>query len=131
LPIQAFGAMPDRPVTGGWSRAPVEIVPALPAAIPATWVPWKLARGSSARRPRRPEPGPGNVRATITLGLVHRLAPFGKPAGYCRPAAAKNGFAGSTPSSTTAILTPVPRAPVAAVYWAAAMTAALRFSATL
>ncbi len=121
--------MPVRPVTGGWSRPPVEAVPAVPAAIPATCVPWKLARGSTARRPRRPAPGPGNERAAITFGLVHRLPPFGKPAGYWRPFGAKNGLAGSTPSSTTPILIPVPRAPVAAVYALAPITAGLRLSA--
>jgi hypothetical protein len=128
--MKAFGATPESPVTGGWSRPPVDAVPAFPAAMPATCVPWKLARGSSASRPRRPAPGPGKERATITFGLVQRRAPLGNPAGYWRPSGAKNGFDGSTPSSTTPILIPVPRAPVAAQYAVAPMTDGLRFSSS-
>ena len=65
----------------GWSGPAGAVVPALPAAIPATCVPWNDARGSTARRPGSPEPGPGNARATITFGVVHRVPPFGKPGG--------------------------------------------------
>jgi hypothetical protein len=103
LPIHARGATPDSPVVTGWSEPAGAVVPASPAAIPATCVPWKEARGSSARRPGRPACGPGNARATITFGVVHFFPPRGKPAGYWKPAGEKNALFGSTPSSTTPI----------------------------
>ena len=79
--------------------------------MPATCVPWKDAFGSSAIRPSFPAPGPGNERATITFGVVHFRPPFGNPAGYEKPAGSKKALAMSTPSSTTPIFTPSPRAP--------------------
>ena len=80
--MYARGATPVRPQVGGWSRPPGEHVPESPAAIPATWVAWNDALRSIGRRPRRPELGPGNARATITFGVVNFSWPFGKPAGY-------------------------------------------------
>src|SRR5690348_16398064 len=80
--------------------------------MPATCVPWNDESGSTARRPGAPAFGPGNTFATITFGVVHCVAPFGKPAGYVNPAGLKNGFDWSMPSSTTAILIPVPSADV-------------------
>ena len=89
-------------------------MPDTPAAIPATWVPWNDDSGSTASRPGLPEFGPGNTFATITFGVVHFVAPFGKPDGYAKPAGLKNRLDWSMPSSTTAILIPVPSAPDAA-----------------
>ena len=97
------------PVVGGWSAPAGAVVPASPAAIPATCVPWNEACAVERRaRPGRPEPGPGKTRATITFGVVHFVPPFGKPAGYVKPAGLKNGFVWSMPSSTTPILMPSP-----------------------
>ena len=115
---------------GGRGPPAGAVVCATPAAIPATCVPWKDACGSSASRPGRPEPGPGKVRATITFGVVQRVPPRGKPAGCEKPAGLKNAFCGSTPSSTTAILIPSPRAPVAALIASAPITDGLRFVAS-
>ncbi len=56
--------------------------------------------------------GPGNVRATITFGVVTPASPFGKPGGYEKPVGSRNGFVQSTPVSTTPILTPSPCIPV-------------------
>src|SRR3954468_5119512 len=95
--------------------------------MPATGARGNEPCRSSARRPRRPEPGPGKARATITLGVVHFLPPLGKPGGYEKPAGLKNGFAESTPSSTTPILTPWPRPPVVAQNVSARMIDGLLF----
>ncbi len=99
-------------------------MPESPAAIPATWVPWKDESGSTARRPALPAPGPGKTRATITFGVVHFVAPFGKPGGYEKPFGSKNGFVWSTPSSTIAIFSPVPSAPSSRCTVSAPMIAA-------
>ena len=99
-------------MTVGWSAPAGAVVPDTPAAIPATCVPWNDESGSTARRPGSPAFGPGNTFATITFGVVHFVAPLGKPAGYEKPAGLKNGFDWSMPSSTTAILIPVPSAEV-------------------
>jgi hypothetical protein len=127
LPIHARGATPESPDVGGWSAPEDAVVPATPAAIPPTCVPWKEACGSSASRPGRPAPGPGKARATITFSFVQRRPPRGKPAGYEKPTGLKNGFAWSTPSSTTAIFTPAPRAPVAVQNVSAPISDGLRF----
>ena len=58
--------------------------------------------------------GPGKTLATITFGVVSFVSPFGKPAGYVKPAGLRNGLDESTPVSTTAILIPWPLSPVAA-----------------
>ena len=57
------------------------VVPALPAAIPATCVAWKDACGSKASRLLSSAPAPTNERATITFGVVHLVPPLGKPGG--------------------------------------------------
>ena len=57
-------------------------MPALPAEMPATWVPWKDESGSTASRLALSRTAPTNERATITLGVVHFVPPFGKPCGY-------------------------------------------------
>ena len=114
----------------GWSAPDGAVVSATPAAMPATCVPWKDASGSSASRPGRPAPGPGKTRATITFSFVQRRPPRGKPAGYEKPAGLKNGFVWSTPSSTTAIFTPAPRAPVAFEKESAPISDGLRFVAS-
>ena len=119
--------MPESPETAGWSPSAVTTVPATPAAIPATWVPWKEPGRQSGSRPCAPEPGPGKERATITLGVVNFRPPFGKPAGYEKPAGLKNGFDPSTPSSTTPILIPWPKPPVVAQNVSALITAGLLF----
>src|SRR5712671_6263018 len=80
--------------------------------MPATCVPWNDALGSRASRPPAPEFGPGKTRATITFGVVHLVLPRGKPAGYEKPVGSKKEFDWSMPSSTTAILMPLPLAPV-------------------
>ena len=74
-------------------------------------MPWKEEFGSTGRRPGAPEFGPGKVFATITFGVTYFASPFGKPAGYEKPAGLKNGFVWSIPSSTMPILIPVPSAP--------------------
>ena len=94
--------------------------------MPATCVPWKDAAGSTASRPPRPEVGPGKTRATITLGDVQVVPPLGKPAGYANEVGLKNGFVGSTPSSTIPILMPSPRAPVVSCSTSAPITEGLR-----
>ena len=86
-------------------------MPESPAAIPATCVPWNDEFGSVTSLPGAPEFGPGKTFATITFGVVDAVSPFGKPAGYEKPAGLKNGFVWSRPSSTMAILIPVPFAP--------------------
>src|SRR5512133_2207973 len=123
--MYARGATPERPHVAGWSRPPGEHVPESPAAIPATCVAWKEALRSTASRPRRPEFGPGNARATITFGDVHLRPPRGKPGGYASPSGARKGFVLSTPSSTIPILTPSPRAPVSAFSSSAPITPGL------
>ena len=65
----------------GWSAPAGAVVPALPAAIPATWVPWNEACGSTASCVRSSAPAPTKERATITFGDVHFVPPLGKPAG--------------------------------------------------
>ena len=80
--------------------------------MPATCVPWNDEFGSSGSLPGAPEFGPGKTFATITFGVTYFASPFGKPAGYEKPAGLKNGFVWSIPSSTTPILIPVPSAPV-------------------
>jgi hypothetical protein len=126
LPIHARGATPDSPLTAGWSGPAGAFVPASPAAIPATCVPWNDVRRSSARFDGGPKPGGGNERATITLGVVHLRPPFGNPGGYEKPVGSKNGLSMSTPSSTMPIFTPVPSAPVASLSAVAPMIAGLR-----
>ena len=66
----------------GWSGPAGAIVPALPAAMPATCVPWNEMFGTNASRPWRPEFGPGNARATMIFPFTHVRPPRGKPAGY-------------------------------------------------
>ena len=46
--MYARGATPESPVVRGWSAPAGAVVPALPAAIPATCVPWNDACGSTA-----------------------------------------------------------------------------------
>ena len=87
-------------------------MPASPAAIPATWVPWNEALRSSGSRPALPDPGPGYERATITFGVVYATWPRGKPAGKVYPAGSRKVLVWSIPSSTTAIFTPWPVSPV-------------------
>src|ERR687887_2862326 len=125
--MYAFGATPERPHVGGWSAPAGAHVFASPAAIPATCVPWNDAFRSTGSVPARPDAGPGNERATITFGDVKFVFPFGKPAGYEKPVAERNGFVGSTPSSTMPILMPSPFAPVVACSTSAPITAGLRF----
>ena len=81
--------------------------------MPDTCVPCG-SDGSKASRPALSVTGPGKFRATITFGVVFVVSPFGNPGGYEKPSALRNGFFQSTPVSTTPILTPSPRAPVAA-----------------
>src|SRR5437773_146148 len=124
--MYARGATPLRPETAGWSRPAGAVVPSSPAVIPATCVPWKDAARSTGSFPGLPAPGPGNERATITFGVVYDVSPRGKPAGYGYPAGLKNGLVWSTQSSTTPILIPSPRAPVAACSTSAPMIEGLR-----
>jgi hypothetical protein len=51
-------------------------------------------------------PGAGKARATITFGVVYAVFPFGKPAGYEKPAGSKYGWAWSIPSSMIPIFRP-------------------------
>jgi hypothetical protein len=67
----------------------------------------------------------------MILGVVQRRPPFGNPGGYSKPVGSKNGFSGSMPSSTTAILMPSPRAPVAAQTAGAETTAGLSLVASV
>ena len=75
--------------------------------MPATCVPCG-SFASKALRPAAPEPGPGNVLATITFGVVIVVSPFGNPAGYEKPVGSRYGLVASTPVSTTPILIPWP-----------------------
>src|SRR6476620_2286836 len=105
--MYARGATPEMPFTAGWQPPSASLQkPVLPAATsvgtpamtPATKVPWNdLSRSSGALF----APGPAKPRATITLGEVPPLGPFGKPGGYENPVGSRNGCSGSTPSSTT------------------------------
>ena len=79
--MYARGATPESPVVSGWSAPAGAVVPELPAAMPATCVPWNEACGSTASLVRSSAPAPTNERATITFGVVHFVPPFGKPAG--------------------------------------------------
>jgi hypothetical protein len=76
--------------------------------IPETNVPWKESSRFSVSLFA---PGPAKPRATMTFGLVPP-GPFGNPGGNENPAGLRNGCVSSTPSSTTATLTPSPEAPV-------------------
>src|SRR5207245_9779978 len=69
--------------------------------------------------------GPGKTLATITFGVVSFVSPFGKPAGYVKPAGLRNGLDESTPVSTTAILIPWPLSPVAVCRTVAFLSVAL------
>jgi hypothetical protein len=126
--MNAFGATPERPHVAGWSLPAGAHVPASPAAMPATCVPWNDALRSSASLPAAPLPGPGNARATITFPLVNCAAPCGNPAGAVKPFPERNGFELSTPSSTIPIFTPSPFAPVAWWNTSAPITPGLRLS---
>src|SRR5207237_9302287 len=124
---QARGATADSPLVVGWSGPAGAVGPESPAAIPDTCVPWNDEAGSTASRPGSPAFGPGKTFATITFGVVHFVPPFGKPAGYEKPAGLKNALFWSTPSSTTPILTPVPSAPRTRWRTSAPITPGLRF----
>ena len=55
---------------------------ALPAAIPATCVPWKECSVSNGFEAFfQAGRGGGNARATITFAVVYAVCPFGKPGG--------------------------------------------------
>jgi hypothetical protein len=90
-------------------RLPSASVFAFPAAIPATWVPWLDCSGSNGFPAcGQVAPGGGKARATITFAVVYAACPFGKPAGMVYPAASKNRWVWSTPSSMIPILIPAP-----------------------
>ncbi len=73
--MYARGATPEM-------RTPRALVPAFPAAIPATWVPCIDAPSSNGSR-ERPYVAPAgvNARATITFAVVNARTPRGKPDG--------------------------------------------------
>src|SRR5919199_6597640 len=101
--MYAAGAMPD---TVG-EPAVVARVPWSPAAIPATCVPCSEYWGSNGRSAYfHFGVGGGNARATITFAVVNDVFPFGYPAGIVNPAAERNGWVWSTPSSTIPIFMP-------------------------
>jgi hypothetical protein len=110
--MYALGATPERFVVVGWSGPAGAVVPLSPAAMPATCVPCGSV-GSNAFFPAASVTGAGKLRATMTFGVVFDPSPFGKPDGYAYPSGLRNGLFLSTPVSTTPILTPSPRAPVA------------------
>ena len=117
--MYARGATPLRPLTAGWqppadsTQYPVTpagtSVPALPAITPATNVPWNdWSRSSGALL------APGACEAARDDHLrasCRPRRPFGNPGGTRSPPA-QEGMLVSTPSSTTATLTPAPLAPV-------------------
>ncbi len=73
--MYACGATPEM------SRPPTT-VPSLPAAMPATCVPWLDSSPSNARpAPLVCAPGGGKARATMTFADVNRVCPLGKPVG--------------------------------------------------
>ncbi len=129
----ARGATPLTSSTAGWQppsasphwpRTPAGTsVPARPAMMPPTNVPWnELSRSSGEEfAPRLAKP-----RETITFVVVP--VPFGNPAGYEKPVGSKKGCSTSMPSSTTATLIPSPRAPVTPANCDAPMTEAPRLS---
>ena len=83
--MYARGAMPET------VRPPEALVPALPAAIPATCVPCPDSSGSKASLAERVlAVGGANARATITFAFVYWSWPFGKPPGIVYPPGAKN-----------------------------------------
>src|ERR671935_2520629 len=98
--MYAPGAIPDtrRPLTA--------LTPRSPAAIPATWVPWKELGAFGSFAEAGEGFGGGNERATITFAVVYRRSPFGKPAGIVKPVGLKNGCFSSTPSSMMPIFIP-------------------------
>ena len=132
--MYARGATPLRSATAGWQAPASSLqkpglpaatsVPSTPAITPATNVPWNDC-SRSIEPP--PVPGPAKPLATITFGVVPPPGPFGKPGGYERPVGARNACSLSTPSSTTATLTPSPFAPVSPANCGAPMTAGPRF----
>ena len=83
---------PLRPVTED-GRSLRAVVPAMPAAIPATCVPWNDEAGSTASRPGSPAFGPGKTRATITFGVV-RATPRGNPGDTRSPWDRRTGSTG-------------------------------------
>src|SRR4029079_19837628 len=88
--------------------------------------PWSDASGSTGSRPDEPACGRGNTRATITFAVVAVVIPLGKPAGYENPDGSKKLFVWSIPSSTTAIFSTVPCAPVVCCSTSAPITEGAR-----
>ena len=73
--MYARGATPEM-------RRPAARVSALPAAIPATCVPWLESSGLNARRALGEViPFGAKTRATMTFAVVKRTWPFGNPGG--------------------------------------------------
>ena len=87
-----------------------------PAAIPATWVPWKQALSS---RQGAPEPGP--IIVSAPLGQAERIWSAGSDALKHASATilfSRNGWVASTPVSMTATVWPRPRMPRAQAWGA-------------
>src|SRR5437868_4176758 len=100
--MYAFGATPDNVL-------PETAMPWSPAAMPATCVAWNDAVGSKGVVAYfHVGEGGGNVRCTITFGVVYCVCPLGNPGGYWKPAGLKYGCAASTPSSMIPIFIPLP-----------------------
>src|SRR5215470_5744842 len=77
--------------------------------MPATCVAWNDCVGSKGVVAYLyVGEGGANARCTITFGVARSVRPFGKPAGYVKPAGLKYGCEASTPSSMIPILTPLP-----------------------
>ena len=80
-----------------------------PAAMPATFVACSEFFGSNGVFAYFHTGVAGaNARATITLGVVYAVFPFGKPAGYVKPAGSKKVWVWSRPSSMIPIFIPLP-----------------------
>ena len=93
-------------------RPPLVRVSALPAAIPATCVPWDDSAPSKASdAPRGFGPAGGKARATMTFAVVKRVCPLGKPGGIVYPAGSKNGWLLVDPGVDDPDLHPLPQRP--------------------
>src|SRR5262245_17350426 len=135
--MYARGATPWTSFTAGWQPPfaslqkpgwPASTSVFTPAITPATNVPWnERSRSSGALL----APGPAKPRATITFGVVEPEVPFGNPGGYEKPVGSRNGCSWSTPSSTTATLTPCPWSPVSAANCGAPTTEGPRLRSSL
>ena len=122
---------PPEPATHVVGTLAGAVVFSTPPMTPATNVPWNEVDSSSGCLDSEVEFSGKNARAAMTFGVVKPGVPFGNPAGKLMPVGSRNGWFGSTPSSTTPTFTPPPPAPVAARNAGPPMIDGARFMASV